>query len=75
MTLRQITQEEWAEQEWIDVTTYDEYASGKRVFISGVQPQMPDDGFAYELVRPLAVGDEPKWFPLMTDEPEEQIND
>ena len=72
MTLRQITQEEWDEGDWVDVTTYEDHAAGRRVYLpaeahpsSEPLPKTPD-GFSYVAVYPLY--EDPVLLPRMTNE-------
>ena len=67
MTLRRITKEERHEREWTDVTTYEDYAAGRRIFVPGprnaIDAMPPDDDYEYFLEQPY--GEPPRWFPLM----------
>ena len=61
--VRQITKEEWDAYEWVEASTYGDYAEGRAVFIRGCKRQVnpPEDGLAYIKSRY-----EDRWLPAMT---------
>jgi hypothetical protein len=56
--LRPITQQEWDEYEWIEVTTWGDAADGKKVYVRGLKNagNPPDDGFLYDCVADMGKG-------------------
>jgi hypothetical protein len=63
--MRDITEKEWREYQWVEVTTF---GDAERVFLRGVKyTQPPKDGFHYE--EDTRVGDkEQRWTRAVTPE-------
>jgi hypothetical protein len=48
---RDITREEWMQYEWIEVSTLENLAEGRKIFIRGKEiTEPPGDGYVYQRV-------------------------
>lgn len=70
LILRPITQKEWDEYEWFEVTSYSDLAQEVRVWIRGAKKtQPPQDGYIY--YEALTIMDtEQNWHRCMTPDEE-----